>query len=41
MCLCTVVPAEQNLVVQSFVFAKTVLHTGMKKKQRLLKVAFV
>ena len=40
MCLCAVVAAEQDLVVQSFVFAKTVLRAGMKK-QRLLKVAYV
>ena len=33
MCLSTVVPAEQDLVVQSFVFAKTVLHAGMKKTE--------
>ena len=28
--LCTEVGAEQDLAVQSFVFAKAVLHVGMK-----------
>ena len=40
VCLCAVVAAEQELVVQSFVFAKAVLHAGMNR-QRLLKVAYV
>ena len=30
LCLCTEVAAEQDLAVQSFVFAKAVLHVGMK-----------
>ena len=36
--LCAVVAAEQDLVVQYFVFVKAVLHAGMSR-QRLLKVA--
>ena len=30
LCLCTVVAVEQDLAVQSFVFAKAVLHVEMK-----------
>ena len=30
LCLCTVVAAEQDLAVQPFVFAKAVLHVGIK-----------
>ena len=30
LCLCTVVAAEEDLAVQYFVFAKAVLHVGMK-----------
>ena len=39
-CLCAVVAAEQDSVVQYFVFVKAVLHAGMNR-QRLLKVAHV
>ena len=40
VCLCTVVAAEQDSVVHSFVFAKAELHVGMNRL-RLLKVAYV
>ena len=40
LCLCAVVAAEQDLVVQYFVLVKAVLHAGMSR-QRLLKVAHV
>ena len=40
LCLCAVVSAGQDLVVQYFVFVKAVLHAGMSR-QRLLKVAHV
>ena len=35
LCLCTEVAAEQDLAVQSFVFAKAVLHVGMKTEAAL------
>ena len=40
LCLCAVVAAEQDLVVQYFVFLKAVLNAGMSR-ERLLKVAHV
>ena len=40
VCLCAVVATEQDLIVQSVVFEKAVLHAGMNR-QRLLKVAYV
>ena len=40
LCLCALLAAEQDLVVQYFVFVKAVLHAGMSR-QRLLKVAHV
>ena len=40
VCLCTVVAAEQDFVLQSIVFAKAELHAGMNR-QRLFNVAYV
>ena len=40
VCLCAVVEAEQDLVAQFFMFAKTVLYAEMSR-QRPLKVAYV
>ena len=39
-CLCNVVAAKLDMVVQSFVFAKAVLHANINRKG-LIKVVYV